>query len=214
MALDFQIIGAGRGGTSLIAGLLDYHSHCEVMFEALATQFLMDREKEPSSRIENFLHAADRTSQGFPGRLFGHKTTTEQISTLGAGAQLFVKATAEVPVIFIVRNRDDCIKSKMRRTGQALEAAERNYDYCIQCLSWFKRDAQQIHVIKMEELISDPNKYLRATCAFLCIPFETEMLNGTLNPKMPVEYRRNGFDPILNLYAYRGAHDRDTSGAG
>jgi len=40
----FLVLGAGRGGTSLIAGLLDYHSELTVAYELCARGYLMGEE--------------------------------------------------------------------------------------------------------------------------------------------------------------------------
>jgi len=93
MGFDIHIVGAGRGGTSLLMGLLDSHPGCEIMSEALSTQFLMGRtwtsaellskaEARVRGRTENFIRACEQESQKHVGKLWGHKTTTEHILAL------------------------------------------------------------------------------------------------------------------------------------
>lgn len=98
--MDFHIIGAGRGGTSLITGLIDAHPDCQVHFEEFSTKFLMGREwtdaeneVDPniraSKRIQNFISACERKKREFPELKWGHKTTTEHVMGLSNGKNGF-----------------------------------------------------------------------------------------------------------------------------
>lgn len=93
MSFDFQIIGAGRGGTSLLAGVVDAHPDCSVVFEAFSIPLLMGRTwtdaesiRSPSeqirARVGNFLQGCEAESTRSPTKIWGHKTTTEQIRGL------------------------------------------------------------------------------------------------------------------------------------
>lgn len=78
----FHLIGAGRGGTSLLAGLIDSHPDCEVCFEQLSTDFLMgcastDAETVENStirasmRIRNFMEACETLARQGSGQALG-----------------------------------------------------------------------------------------------------------------------------------------------
>lgn len=94
LAFGFQIIGAGRGGTSLLMALLNAHPRCEVRSEEFSTKFLMGQQWTPAElesdpakrirlRIDNYLNACEHTAAQFPDIVWGHKTTTEHIAGLG-----------------------------------------------------------------------------------------------------------------------------------
>ena len=65
---DFLVIGAGRGGTSLLAGLLDSHPLIEVGFELHSIDTLMRRNISYDStnifheRVSSFIHLCDESA--------------------------------------------------------------------------------------------------------------------------------------------------------
>lgn len=93
MSFDFHIIGAGRGGTSLLTGLIDAHPDCAVEAETYSTAFLIGRQwtgaeshSSPAlrvpGRIRNFIDACEAASAMSPKKFWGHKTTTEHFKAL------------------------------------------------------------------------------------------------------------------------------------
>lgn len=93
MSFDFHILGAGRGGTGLLAGLIAAHPDCDVESETCSTPFLIGRHwtqaesypepmKRISARVHNFLEACEAESAAALKKLWGHKTTTEHIRAL------------------------------------------------------------------------------------------------------------------------------------
>lgn len=212
MAALFHIIGAGRGGTSLLAGLLDAHPDCEVVPEALSLHHLMETglEQPPgetlSRRVERrvgaFLAACEASASQSTASLWGHKSTTEQIKGLEApevaesydAPSHFACALAGTPVVLILRDGRTCIPSKVRRTGQPLALAIERWKFSITMLELFRRDHDRLHVLRMEDLVRDPATALTATCRFLGLDYDPHMLAGTMSDKMLPEYRRSGFD--------------------
>ncbi|MDQ3135260.1 MAG: hypothetical protein M3Q76_10705 [Acidobacteriota bacterium] len=91
-SFSFLLIGAGRGGTSPLAGLLDSHSQLEIGFELFSIDYLMGRkmpwcsrnkkERLISDRVQAFRNACLRESLKFSGKLWGNKITSEQINGL------------------------------------------------------------------------------------------------------------------------------------
>jgi hypothetical protein len=188
----FHIFGAGRGGTSLIAGLLDAHPECEVSFERWSVPFLMNG-GEPASRVQAYLVACRSDEIASPKRVWGHKTTTEQIAAAGDTSE-FIAATRDIPAIFILRDGRTCIASKVRRTGQPIEQAIERWRFSIHFWEMLRSSGQTLLTIKMEELIISPEATLTRACEFLNLPFHAAMLQGTRSDRMLPEYRRQGFD--------------------
>jgi hypothetical protein len=218
----FHIIGAGRGGTSLVAALIDTHPDCEVYFEELSTNFLLGRVRtdaetmhDPAprakARIANFIGACEAHAAAFPGKLWGHKTTTEHIEGLGSSVgkdvacvpasgtdtdalEMFVESVADIHTIFILRDGRTCVRSKVMRTGQPIEEAVRRWKYSVRVMNAFKARAAHLLVVKFEELITYPEATMREVCAFLGVAYVTAVLEGTASIKLSPEYRSKIFD--------------------
>ncbi|MGH6801710.1 MAG: sulfotransferase family protein, partial [Methylocella sp.] len=227
-----HLIGAGRGGTSLIAGLIDSHPDCAVCFEELSTDFLMGRAAtdaetvqnpmmRASMRIKNFIEACEAHAAKVPDKLWGHKTTTEHIGALGSPASadasknadysliahclnLFVSSLSGVPTIFIVRDGRTCVRSKVNRTAQPLNTAIERWKFSIRVLSAFRASHERLLVVKFEDLVVSPRQVLPQVCDFLNVAYKEEMLRGTTSLKMLPEYRSDSFDRSKLEFEERG----------
>jgi len=84
---DFLIVGAGRGGTSLLTGVLDSHPNVVVSFEKFAIDCLMRLglqmpagEIKPTlaqTRSAEFRDQCEREARKQTGKKWGNKITTE-----------------------------------------------------------------------------------------------------------------------------------------
>lgn len=210
--IDFLIVGAGRGGTSLLAGLLDAHSRLEVGFEHRSVATLMGREvpaRGPEmfdERVGAFLRAGAEESRRFPGKTWGNKITTEQIlgledhnlanptAPIDVLDAFFNDALAGVPVVFLLRDGRTCVRSKVARTGQSVAQACERWKYSVEVWRFF-RDRHLHNVrLRFEDLLADPRSSLDLACELLQVPWEDRMLHGTRSGKMRPEYRREGID--------------------
>src|SRR5688572_18317428 len=214
----FLIVGAGRGGTSLLTGLLDIHSRLEVGFELFAIDYLMGSKKARASffasrrkerliheRVDSFRSACIAEAEKFPGRLWGNKITTEQIygleehNRLNPGAEVdvldffFREGLPGVKVVFILRDGRTCVRSKMNRTGQAVELACDRWKFSVEAYRYLIERHPDHQTLKFEDLLEDPVAELSKVCDFLGVPFEPEMLEGTKSLKLPPEYRQDSF---------------------
>lgn len=208
----FVIVGAGRGGTSLLAGLLDSHPQLEVGFEVGAVDYLLgkalpDPENDTfEEKTRLFVSACQHAAVACPGVLWGNKITTEQILGLGSsdagGAtpaigllDSFFNDTLEgLRVIFILRDGRACVSSKVRRTGQSFESACRRWQYSVECLRFFDRHHSNNLCLRFEDLLTQPETTLSRICTFLSIPYRSQMLNGVNSRKLPHEYRYGTLD--------------------
>jgi hypothetical protein len=208
----FHIVGAGRGGTSLLAGLLDYHSELEVGFELFSAAFLMGKEfpyKGPKlfhNRVTAYIAACTRWASQRSQMIWGNKITTEQISgledhniinpeakidTLDMFFNTYLKGKA---VIFILRDGRTCVNSKVKRTGQLMINACARWQYSVKCFKFFKTQHKNNICIRFEDLLQNPQEHLMRICDFLNISFQKKMLKGTRNKKMVPEYQLGKFD--------------------
>jgi hypothetical protein len=84
-SFSFMVAGAGRGGTSLLAAVLDANPHLEVhlefgtliLYEEGATRYGPARD-----RISAWRAACESEAAGSAARRWGNKVTTEQIAGL------------------------------------------------------------------------------------------------------------------------------------
>jgi hypothetical protein len=214
---SIHIIGAGRGGTSLLAGLIDAHPRCEIIYETLSATYLVcdtdaDRvaeqgrslEQRTRRRVGRFVDAWGEEASRHPGMVWGHKTTTEQIRALTKQPPpgpadfdpigYFVETLSAVPTVFILRDGRTCIPSKMSRAGRSLDFALSLWAFSVEYLKRLRASDTPLHVVKMEDLVRNPVPALKEICAFVGLPYDERMLDGTANKKMLPEYRHGRFE--------------------
>lgn len=220
---ELLILGAGRGGTSLLAGILDAHSHLEIAFEQFAAAYLMGRQL-PVEKADNyhertsaFLAACDASAATFPEHIWGNKITTEQLRSLQKHnaiegyepidllPEFFQKTLHGKKVIFILRDGRSCVISKINRTGTDIAWACSRWLFSAKVYRYLREHQGDWHTLKYEDLVADPEKATRSICAFLGLDFEPGMLTeGPNNPKMLADYRQSGIEqktPIKALPA-------------
>jgi hypothetical protein len=208
----FHIVGAGRGGTSLLAGLLDFHTELEVSFERFSIPYLVGSKisyQGPElyqKRVSAYLSACNDFSAKFPDVFWGNKITTEQIFKLedhnlynpdfkiNILDEFFNKSLENQAIVFILRDGRSCINSKIQRKGMAIEKASNLWKNSVKCYKFLKTQHLNNICIKFEDLLQDPETTLTKVCHFLGLKFQDKMLQGTNNNKMLPDYRKNTFD--------------------
>ncbi|WP_417609703.1 sulfotransferase family protein [Owenweeksia hongkongensis] len=209
----FLLIGAGRGGTSLLASMIDYHPKVKVGFERFAFDFLLGEKLESedkndiNSRLEAFKKSCKEEAV-LSKALWGNKITTEQILALedcqniplnGSILEFTRKVVRSQKVIFIVRDGRHCILSKMKRTGQGYERALQRWKYSTKVLNEFSKQGVNLHLCRYEDLLQNPEGELSRICEFLGVQFERDMLKGPSNSMMPEMYAGKGLRPVSEL---------------
>ncbi|TVR64836.1 MAG: sulfotransferase [Candidatus Competibacteraceae bacterium] len=207
----FLIIGAGRGGTSLIAALLDSHPRLTVAFERFAKEYLMGQALSGQEtlrfdvRADAFYQACIIEAGKYPEHFWGNKITTEQLHGLEQHNHVFPDQPVEVmevffnqvlaqqKLVFILRDGRTCVRSKMARTGQTLEIACERWLYSVRIYEFLSRHPRAI-CIRYESLLTDPVETLGSVCEFLGIRYDQAMLEGTQHSRMNPDYRYPGFD--------------------
>ena len=205
-SFQFLIVGAGRSGTSLLAGLLDQHSSIGVGFEYGAVAYLRgkelvdDRPNLLEQRAGGFRDACQRKAEKSKKLVWGNKITTEQLvginkhnyynsPALDVYNLFFDHHMAGIKVIYILRDGRACIQSKLARTGQPLEQAVDHWKLAVRIYDLLQ-ERKQTMFVRFESLVTDPRSSLREILGFLGQPYEEQVLQGTMNPKMLPQYRR------------------------
>ena len=209
---QFLILGVGRSGTSLLAGLLDSHSQLEIGFERYGDECLRGKDLPENKktmffdRVSSFFDRCIEEANHSEKAIWGNKITSEQLAGLNKHNlfntpaidvldTFFNSLVPSLKVIYLLRDGRSCVASKLKRTPQSLEQA---------CKSWilgvetyhFLQSRPNTLFLRYEDLLQDPVNVLTQACSFIGVEFESCMLGGTMNEKMLGTYRRNGIDSV------------------
>lgn len=202
--LEILVIGAGRGGTSILASLLDAHSQLEVHMEAAVPEYLVspDRQRFPQveDQLKAFIKANKQLAQGTKLR-FGNKITTEQLGFVeNFGADLAARELMtdlllrKRKIIFIIRDGRTCISSKLARTNADYPTALNYWKHSVNLWQYLQEQDLDILTVKFEDLLANPREELVRVCGFLDITYSESMLSGTASDRILVDYRRKGLE--------------------
>jgi hypothetical protein len=203
MAFEFLIVGAARGGTSLLMALLDSHSKLEVASEYASASNLKDASRNMFERVEAFKQACLAEAVRHPDKIWGNKILTDQVCALANGAPhpefdvldyFFNEAFPTTKVVFIVRDGRTCVRSKVNRAGHTFESACRGWNQSIEVYKFILRHSTRYLTVKFEDLLVRPDEVLARVTDYLGVSYEKQMLAGTDNAKLLPEYRNSGFD--------------------
>lgn len=203
--LELLVLGSGRGGTSLLATLLDAHPQLEVHMEAEVPEFLVnpDRSKYPhaSDQLKAFIKANEVLARSSKLK-FGNKITTEQLG--------FIEDFGERPevrklvyqhlfenrkIVFIVRDGRSCISSKIERTKVDYAKALGYWKHSVAYLKFLQEQKADLFLVHFEKLLTNPRESLQSICSFLGVTYSESMLSGTGSDRILVDYRQGGLDP-------------------
>lgn len=209
-AKPMLVLGPGRGGTSLLAALMDSHGQLSVVFEKHAEQTLMHEVAGETleARMRSGAIALHRACEPYRAACkdmwWGNKITTEQLSGLQPPAErfstdadallayFFDEAFRDYVFVFIQRDGRTCVRSKMARTDQDLEAACRRWEFSV-AVQRFLHAHPRSYCLHYEDLVAAPVDTLQGLCRFLSVPFDPGMLDGTDHAGLNGDYRHGVF---------------------
>lgn len=200
----FFIIGAARGGTTLLSAMLDCHPELRVGFERFATDYLWaEKFKEGKKaslmkRINTFKRACTKLS--YTSDLYwGNKIVEVQIRALfqapGATSKAEVvkafsdKVLKNRKVIFLVRDGRHCVRSKLNRENKDYTTALHTWKFSIELYNMLEEHGIEQCLVRYEDLVSNPKKELERICLFLGVPYREEMLQAPNHRAMPDAYK-------------------------
>jgi hypothetical protein len=205
------VIGAGRGGTSLLTACLGGHPSIVMRSEYFSFQILSGEDKSIGSvtrpldaRLAQFTAVCNEDRARHPGAIWGNKVTTEHIGWLEEYNSLngsrvdvvahFAASLAEYRKIFIIRDGRSCFDSKMRRAGLPMMQAAVRWCYCVRVLDRLSDLGDLCAVVRYEDLLRRPAAQLTQLCEALEISFHPAMLEQTNSETLlPPEYRHGRF---------------------
>jgi hypothetical protein len=203
MAFEFLIVGTGRGGTSLLMGLLDTHSKLEVASEYASPGNLKDASRKMYDRVEAFKQACLAEAARHPDKVWGNKILTDQVYALESGAPqpefdvldyFFNQSFPTIKVVYILRDGRTSVRSKVNRGGLTYEKACKDWNRSVEMYKFVLKYPGRYLAVRFEDLLVDPPAVLTQITDYLGVPYEAQMLAGTDNPKLLPEYRNPGFD--------------------
>lgn len=204
------IIGAGRGGTSILAACLGGHPRVAMTMEYMSTALLIGEDFPIRStaslideRLAAFRAACEAEAVKHPGKIWANKITSEQVAGLEAHnllnrpavdvAERFVSAMANYRIVYILRHGASCIDSKVRRTGQPLVTAALKWCYSADLFERLTALGAVAGSCKYEDLVANPRETLTALCGDLGLDFDERMLEQTDSGTLREEYRHGRF---------------------
>ncbi len=208
----FLVIGAGRGGTSVLAASLDAHDALEVGFEQFSEGYLMGKALATAARgmfdqrALAFVRACRDEAARFPAVSWGNKITTEQVfgledhnvanpdAPVAVLDRFFNHHLRGVKIVFVLRDGRTCVRSKVARTGQSLELACERWKYSVKVYRFLESRHDNRICVRFEDLLRDPERTLTAICTFLGVAYQPAMLAGTRSEKMRPDYRQPQLD--------------------
>lgn len=196
------VLGAGRGGTSLMGSLLDAHPQLWVGLEEQVMAQLLAPQGNLDQRLRAFNKACRKLALPVYPHSWGNKITTEQLDLAlrdegAAGRErLYRKLIRSKKVIFILRDGRSCVQAKLNRTRLSEKQAVENYR---QSVVWY-RYLQQKHgkdlcSVRFEDLVLKPKEELSKLCEFLGLAYDQQMLKGPQTNRMGEQYRQAKIDP-------------------
>ena len=197
---QFIILGAGRGGTSLLTALLHQHPHIECGMELFAYDVLVQGQKQfwekdnSQVRLQRFFKACERYAQQSPKDILGNKITTEQLRHATRVSQwnfekLFTSFPPSLKIIFITRDARSHVPSKMKRGEKTLEEAISLWNYTAEMQFYLSiHYPNKTHTLAYEHLLEHTQASMEGICSFLDIPFHPSVLSLRSTEHLPEIY--------------------------
>ena len=197
----FLVVGGGRGGTSLLAALLNQHPQITCAMEAFAWDYLVEgkrnfwQQQGAQARFQRFFKKCNTEAKKKPKALYANKITTEQIlraleSSNEKLGSILMYLPIDLKIIFCVRDARTQVPSKMNRAKKTLEES---------CLLWNKAgDIQELLqkeknnnllTIKYEDLVCAPRDTMIQISEFLKIPFHSSLIELEKENNLPAIYQ-------------------------
>lgn len=200
------MLGAGRGGTSLVGSLLNSHPKLSIALEAHTYDFLVGASKEAQAlsapeRLKLFIKNCKSSAAAAPNP-WGNKITTEQLDFLLEPSQaesdrkwIYKRLLAKKKIVYVCRDGRTCVHSKMERTQTDYATAVARWKSSVAWLKFLQSQPKiKLYTLRFEELLREPKEQLTSVCNFLEIPYSEDMLQGVSSNAISQDYRQQGID--------------------
>lgn len=156
------IVGCGHSGTSLVANM--FAAHPGVYVPLRETRAFLEEEKLAESWNALLGELAESGKSFFVEKTPKHIRCLDRIRTTIPDSKFIV----------MVRDGRDVAASFIRRTGSALPGVQRWLED--NRIAANEANADDVILVRYEDLVADPEAMLRTICDFLALPFDDHML--------------------------------------
>ncbi len=175
------VLGCQRSGTTLLTSMIGRHKDVNMLNESIThdifkligkkyrgNKLVIPRQIRMKRRATRFGFLLNRISKMVKSRV------TYPLSRLSLQDYIDVEAK----IICIIRERKSTIDSMMRRSKFTEKQAAKEYDKAMEFIEEIKQKSHDLHVVKYEELLLNPENTMMSICNFLDIEYDKRMLEG------------------------------------
>jgi hypothetical protein len=162
-----------------------------------------DREERTKARLDRFQASCWNEASRYDTVRWGCLTLCEQIGRLldppntGSPAMdkenrpegpfnpidYFAGRFVREPIIYVLRDGRSCIPAKVKAEKVPLPIAVARWRFSIYMLTRFALFAENLWIVRVEDLVENPDEEVRNICDFLGIEIEDSVLNSILSPE-------------------------------
>jgi hypothetical protein len=204
----FHVVGTSWSGVARVASSLDKHSRLFLHQTDARAAYLSgkdgadktsDLEERTKQRVDRFQASCLSEAHRYANLKWGCLTHSEQIGRLLDPANAYSWAVddgrwvedqqfnavdyfacrcIDVPTIFVLRDGRACIPAKVTADKTPLPVAINRWRFSIYVLTRFAQFSKKLWVVRIEDLMNNPQDEMRTICEFLGIELEDTMVNS------------------------------------
>ncbi len=200
----FLVLGAARGGTTILSSALGAHSQIAMLDEDMGMAFTrVTGGKIPAVKlcVPNQIELTRRWQPIFgPGMWAGRFRKSLFMSKIPKSPYSIRDYDEYGPIrhICILRHPAGVMPAVMKRENRSLAVASYRYRRCVEVFADLVADETSNPVIvSFERLVSEPEEVLRNLMDKLELPFEVQMLEA---PSRNQRYTASAFDASKGVY--------------
>ena len=208
------ILGAARGGTTLLATALGAHPRIACLDEDLTGAFNLivgDKVRGVKLCVPNHVELYRRWNPMFtPGLWFGTTRKSPLMNRVPLSPKSIADLTAygDTQCVIILRDPRAVVGAIVRRERRKMRVAAYRWRRCVEVAdSLAELSGRAPIVVDFDRLVTDPEGVLRKLCERLALTYEDAVLNA---PALNRRYPGTGFD--TGRAGAAGQDDLDLSG--
>ncbi|MBD3225811.1 MAG: hypothetical protein GF313_13870 [Caldithrix sp.] len=212
--VNLLIVGPPRSGTSLIAAMISRHSDAAIIFEPknmVSDRILSKKIVGQKLCIPNQIELRDKNT--LKKRILVNRLLNVPVIKIIAIKYKYPLANFSIEdhlsqgnskIIGLIRDGNDVIGSIMRRGEQTFAEASYRWSRAIEVIHNLIKDYNdKVLLMSFENIVQNPEKYLKTITEFINVSYEPEMLEGY--KYTPIYHDSKGIDKNK---AYRSKNEK------